>query len=159
MFASDCTFKSHQRWSPPVVVGGPCMQGSEWPSASRVILCQWYSTILITNNCTILFGLSIHLHRFQIIECDVSVYTPIVEDCCAVLLVSSSFVLRMSLLFSILKQKAPIPRKEPGRTHASRDSSQRTRRGTLPRISKESGRRGSCEKDFVSKKNNECAFT
>jgi len=26
-------------------------------------------------------------------------------------------VLRMSLLFSILKQKAPIPRKEPGRTH------------------------------------------
>jgi len=25
------------------------VQGSEWPSTSRVILCQWHSTILITN--------------------------------------------------------------------------------------------------------------
>jgi len=23
-----------------------CVQGSEWPSPSRVILCQWHSTIL-----------------------------------------------------------------------------------------------------------------
>jgi len=47
-----------------------CLQGSEWPSTSRVILwCQWHSTILTKNNCTILFWLlSSHLHRFQVIE-------------------------------------------------------------------------------------------
>jgi len=28
---------------PHVVVGGPCVQGSEWPSTSRVILCQWHT--------------------------------------------------------------------------------------------------------------------
>jgi len=33
------------------------------------------------------------------------------------LIMNSSAVLRMPLLFSILKWKAPIPRKEPGRTH------------------------------------------
>jgi len=43
---------------------------------------------------------------------------PIVnESLCAVILVSS-VVLRMLLLFLTLKKKAPIPRKEPGRTHA-----------------------------------------
>jgi len=29
---------SHQWWSPPVVVGGLCLQGSEWPPTSHVIL-------------------------------------------------------------------------------------------------------------------------
>jgi len=49
----------HQRcWSPPVVVGGACVQGSERPSISWVILCQCrHSTILATNNGQILFGL------------------------------------------------------------------------------------------------------
>jgi len=64
--------KSHQRWSPLwwwVDLAKLCVQGSEWPSTSRVILCQWHSINLITNNCTILFGLlSIHLHRFQVID-------------------------------------------------------------------------------------------
>jgi len=35
----------NQRWSPHVVVSGPCVQGSEWPSTSRVILCQWRTLI------------------------------------------------------------------------------------------------------------------
>jgi len=38
-------FKSHQRWSLLVVVGGPGVQESEWPSTSRVIICQWHSAI------------------------------------------------------------------------------------------------------------------
>jgi len=38
-------YHSHQRWLPPTVVGGPCVQGLEWPSTSRVILCQWHSAI------------------------------------------------------------------------------------------------------------------
>jgi len=42
---------------------------------------------------------------------------PIVNDrLCAVILVSNR-VLRMSLLILILKKKAPMPRKEQGRTH------------------------------------------
>jgi len=46
-----------------------------------------------------LFGLSTHLHHFQVIECNVYVETPIVYNCsCAVVMVSS-VVLRMSLLF------------------------------------------------------------
>jgi len=32
---SKLLLKSHQRWSPPVVVGGPCVLGSEWPWTSR----------------------------------------------------------------------------------------------------------------------------
>jgi len=32
--------KSHHQWSPPVVVGGPCVQRSEWPSTPRVILWE-----------------------------------------------------------------------------------------------------------------------
>jgi len=52
----------------------PCVQGSELPSPSQVILCQWHSTIL-TTNCTIFFGLlSTHLHRFKVIECNVYVF-------------------------------------------------------------------------------------
>jgi len=48
---------------------------------------------------------------------DFDVLTTIVNDClCAVILVNS-VVLRIFLLFSILKRKVPIPRKEPGRTH------------------------------------------
>jgi len=40
-------------WSPPAVsVGEPSVQESEWLSNSRVILCQWYSTMLATNDCT-----------------------------------------------------------------------------------------------------------
>jgi len=82
---------------------GPCMQGSEWPSTSQAILCQWHSTFSTTNNCAI----------FQVIE-----NGAYVKDlhCCAVILVSS-VVLRMSLLLLILKKKAPIPRKDAGRTH------------------------------------------
>jgi len=72
-----------------------------------------------------------HLHRFQVIECDVYVSTPIVNDClCADILVSSA-VLRMSLLFPILKWKAPIPRKKPGRTHTHTRFTKKHRLSTL----------------------------
>jgi len=40
IFISVSHLKSHQRRSLPVVVCGPCEQGSRWPSTSRVILCQ-----------------------------------------------------------------------------------------------------------------------
>jgi len=50
--------QSHKRWLPSVVastLGRPCdtyVQRSEWPSTSRVILWQWHSTILATNDRT-----------------------------------------------------------------------------------------------------------
>jgi len=75
VFASGCTLSPTKDGRPLwwwVGLTTLCVQGSEWPSTSRVILCQWHSTILTTNNCTILFWLlSSHLHRFQVIECDV----------------------------------------------------------------------------------------
>jgi len=47
-----------------------------------------------------LFGLSTHLHYFQVIECDVYVLTSSVYDClCAVILVSSVvFIYSTSIL-------------------------------------------------------------
>jgi len=51
-------------YSPPKMVA-PC--GGGWA-------LRRYATILTTNNCTILFGLlSTHLHRFQVIEFNISV--------------------------------------------------------------------------------------
>jgi len=32
--------KTHHWWSPPVVVGRPCVQRTEWPSIFRASLCQ-----------------------------------------------------------------------------------------------------------------------
>jgi len=45
VFASDCILSPTNGGRPLVVVGGPCVQRSEWPSTSRVIQCQWHSTI------------------------------------------------------------------------------------------------------------------
>jgi len=51
-FSSQCSHLTAPEVSPftnrgrlPVVVGGPYVQGSEWPSTSQVILCQWHSAI------------------------------------------------------------------------------------------------------------------
>jgi len=68
-----------------------------------------------------LFGLSTHLHQFQVIKCIVYVSIPIVYDCsCAVVLVSS-VVLRMSLLFLFWNRRLPSlgrSRVEHTHTHA-----------------------------------------
>jgi len=52
VFASDCTVsptkdgRSLWWW---VGLATLCVQESEWPSPSQVILCQWHSTILNMN--------------------------------------------------------------------------------------------------------------
>jgi len=53
----------------------------------------------------------------QVIKCGVYVYTLIANDSLYAVIPVSSVMLRMSLLFSILKYKDPILRKEPGITH------------------------------------------
>jgi len=65
---------------PPMVVafygdGWALRAGIGMTTNLPVILCQWHSTILTTNDCTILFGLlSTHLHYFKKkIECDIYV--------------------------------------------------------------------------------------
>jgi len=72
VFVYDCILSPNKDGRPLwwwVSFATLCIQGSEWPLTSRVILCQWHSTILTTNKYTILFGLlSTHLHRFQVIE-------------------------------------------------------------------------------------------
>jgi len=50
VFTSDCTLNPTNGGRPLRVVapygdGGPCVQGSEWSSTSRVILRQWHNTI------------------------------------------------------------------------------------------------------------------
>jgi len=46
-----------------------------------------------------LLGFSIHLHYFQVIECDVYVLDPTVNDClCAFIYSGHSVVLTMSIL-------------------------------------------------------------
>jgi len=52
VFVSDCIISSTKdglllRWW--VGVAMLCVQGSEWPSPSRIILCQWHSTIITLN--------------------------------------------------------------------------------------------------------------
>jgi len=45
VFAPDCTSSPSKDARPLwwwVGLATPCMQGSEWPSTSRVILCQWH---------------------------------------------------------------------------------------------------------------------
>jgi len=46
VFASDCILSPTNGGRPLWWwVGSACMQGLEWPSPSRVLLCQWHSTI------------------------------------------------------------------------------------------------------------------
>jgi len=67
--ASDCILSPTNggrplwRWVGLVTL---CVQGSEWSSSSRVILCQWYSAIYprVTH---MLLGLSTLSHHFQVI--------------------------------------------------------------------------------------------
>jgi len=52
VFASDCTLSPIKDGRPLwwwVGLAALCVQGSEWPLPSRVILCQWHSSILTTN--------------------------------------------------------------------------------------------------------------
>jgi len=44
--------KSHQWWSPLVVVGVPCIHESEWLSTPYIILCQCHNAIFSTNDWT-----------------------------------------------------------------------------------------------------------
>jgi len=48
VFATDCNVSPTKDGRPLgwwVVLATLCVQGSEWPSPSRVILCQWHNTV------------------------------------------------------------------------------------------------------------------
>jgi len=69
-----CKSSAHQWWLPPVMVGGPCdvLRAEIGMTINLTVYATSVaqrSTILNTNNCTILFGLlSTHLHRFRVIK-------------------------------------------------------------------------------------------
>jgi len=64
----------------------------------------------------ILFGLATHLHHFQVIECDVYVSTSIVYDCLFAVILVSSVMLSMSLLFLFWNRSLPSLESKDGNT-------------------------------------------
>jgi len=79
----------------------PCMQGSEWPSTSRVILyVKWHNTILTTNSCTILFELVYSFASFPSNWMWCLCLTPIdYEFLCATILASSAMLSMSNFYF------------------------------------------------------------
>jgi len=98
----------HQRWFPPVVVGGPvvvvggpCLQGSQPPGSSYVSdTAIFYSRMIVQSFFRVVCSFASFRSNYTIV---VLKFRPPLFDCLCAVIQVSSVVLRMSLLFSILK--------------------------------------------------------
>jgi len=124
VFASDCILSTTKG-------GPPC--GGGWTLHSEIEMTinlpghpMSVTQCYLAMNDAHLLGLSTHLHHFQVIDCDVYVFTPSVYDClCAVILVSS-VVLWMSLLFLFWNGRLPfLGRSRVEHTHKFYENIQR----------------------------------
>jgi len=78
-------------------------------TSTSVILCQWHSTILTTNDCTnvILVVCIVSKQLNAMLMLDLHVY-----DCLCAIILFSSIVLRMSLLFFCFEIEGSHPSEE-----------------------------------------------